>query len=502
MSLHRVGVVCAGALLATCALLGPGCGSQTVDSPGDAGDKSSFDGSSGVVPGDDAAAFDATIPMDGGAPGTGALDGSVPDAVVDAGCPGPDLRCHVDTCSGAGTSISGTVYDPAGKNPIPHAFVFVPADPAGQIPTITPGASTCDTCGLPIGSYVAATISDATGSFSLHGVPTGTHVPLVVQIGKWRREVFVTTTSCQNTMLSAADTHLPTSKAQGDLPAMALLTGAVDDLGCLLSRMGIDHGEYTSPHGGGRIDVYQGMQYVGVDAPGLSSGTAGNCGNSSCPLWSSMASLESYDIVLLACEGNVFDGTGDAGPAGDGGFNLTTAGKQAMHDWLGEGGKVFATHFHYTWFMNGPSDFQGLASWKGYSIGTLPGNEAVVTTFPKGQDFSTELADAGLLANGEIALTKLADSVSSVNAPALAWLRDPSSGDTKYLTFTTPVGSACGKVGFSDLHVGGAPSGDLPAACAAQDLSAQEKAMELLFFDLAACVSDDTKAAPGPPASQ
>ena len=199
--------------------------------------------------------------------------------------------------------------------------------------------------------------------------------------------------------------------------------------------------------------------------------------------------------MLLACEGNPFDETVEAGP-GVSGFNVTAASKQVLHDWLGEGGKVFATHFHYTWFMNGPPDFQGLATWKGYSIGTATGNEAIVTTFPKGQDFSTELADAGLLTNGEIALNKVADSVSSVNAPALAWLRDPSSGDTKYMTFTTPVGSACGKVGFSDLHVGGAPSGNIPAACAAQDLSAQEKAIELLFFNLSACVSDDTKAAP------
>ena len=131
------------------------------------------------------------------------------------------------------------MYDPAGKNPIPHAFVFVPADPAGKIPAITPGAHTCDTCNVPIGSYVAATMSDATGSFSLHGVPTGTQVPLVVQIGKWRREVFVSTTSCQNTVLPASDTRLPSSQAQGDMPAMALLTGGLDDLGCLLFRWGL-----------------------------------------------------------------------------------------------------------------------------------------------------------------------------------------------------------------------------------------------------------------------
>ncbi len=503
MNLHRVGGTCAAALLAACALLAPGCGSKTIieiiNPPGDGGGRPpGFDGSS-FVSGDDAAAFDATI----GATDSGATDSGGSDApmfvAVDAGCPGPDLRCHVDSCSGPGTSVSGTVYDPAGNNPIPHAYVFVPTDPNGQIPVITPGARTCDTCDLPIGSYVAATMSDATGSFSLKGVPTGTHVPVVFQIGKWRREVFVSTTSCQNTVLTASDTHLPTSQAQGDMPAMALLTGGLDDLGCLLARFGIDPGEYKSPHSGGRIDVYQGLSESG-NGPGLSNGTAGNCTDTSCPLWSSKASLESYDIVLLACEGEPFDSTVDSGIVLNSGSNVNAAAKQAMHDWLGEGGKVFATHFHYTWFMNGPPDFQGVASWKGYSLGTGTGSEAIVTTFPKGRDFDTELWDAGL-ANGTIALQGLGDSVGSVKAPALAWLKDPSTADTKYLTFTTPVGGTCGKAAFSDMHAGGAPSGDLPGACTARALSAQEKAMELLFFDLAACVSDDSNAPPGPPSS-
>ena len=140
---------------------------------------------------------------------------------------------------------------------------------------------------------------------------------------------------------------------------------------------------------------------------------------------------------------------------------------------------------------------------EGLLHGTGSGNEAIVTTFPKGQDFSTALADAGALqANGDLALSGLADSVASVNAPALAWIRDPSTTDTKYLTFTTPVGGTCGKAAFSDLHAGGAPSGDVPGSCKSSALSPQEKAMELLFFDLSACVSDDSMAPPGPPASQ
>jgi hypothetical protein len=534
MNLRRVGVACSIGLLATGLCLGPGCGDKTIveiiNPSGDAGEKSPGADGSSLAAGDDAAVFDATVgatdsgsnntPVDSGSSNTSVdsgtpVDGGPSDTdapstfvSVDAGCPGPDLRCHVDTCSGPGTSVSGTVYDPAGNNPIPHAFVFVPTDPGGAIPAIVPGARTCDSCSLPIGSYVAATTSDATGSFSLDGVPTGTHVPIVVQIGKWRREVFVSTTSCQNTVLPASDTHLPASRAQGDMPAMALLTGGLDDLGCFLFRMGIEAGEYTSPHAGGRVDVYQGLGLGGASGPGLSNGTAGNCTNTSCPLWSSKGSLESYDIVLLACEGDTFDATepADAGLAGmvsGGSANVTSAGKQAMHDWLGEGGKVFATHFHYTWFMNGPADFQGVASWKGYSLGTGTGSDAIVTTFPKGQDFRTELADAGALqASGNLALTGLADSVATVNPPTLGWIRDPSTTDTKYLTFTTPVGGTCGKAAFSDLHAGGAPSGNIPGACASQALSAQEKAMELLFFDLSACVSDDSMAPPGPPASQ
>jgi hypothetical protein len=82
------------------------------------------------------------------------------------------------------------------------------------------------------------------------------------------------------------------------------------------------------------------------------------------------------------------------------------------------------------------------------------------------------------------------------------WIYDPTTTDTKYLSFNTPIGGIpdagtemngltyCGKAVFSDLHAGGAPLGDVPGACKATDLSAQEKALEYLFFDLAACVHD------------
>jgi hypothetical protein len=422
------------------------------------------------------------------------------------------------------TTITGKVYDPAGKNPLQNVIVFVPND-VSSLPVITPGTNTCSACGdMSIGDYVSFAFTGADGSFELKGVPTGSNVPVVLQIGKWRRIITVPKTKdCGIVTLPNSGTgqaRLPSSRKEGDMPQMALLTGGLDDLGCFLTRMGIDAAEYTAPHGGGRLDIYQGLSLAGTGkAPGLSNGMmAGDCTNTSCPLWASRQSFESYDIVLLACEGDPFDPDAETGGRGlqsllDGGgpANVTKAGKQALHDWLGEGGKVFATHFHYTWFMNGPSDFRSVATWKGWSPGTGTCNNcAIDQTFQGGKTFYQWLQTVGALSGTGINLTGVADSVVTVNQGTTdRWIYShsaPDTGDVKSLSFQTPIGgvpqavegakSYCGQAVFTDLHAGSAPMGDLPGSCKAQDLSAQEKALEYLFFDLSACVHDESKPLP------
>ncbi len=494
-----------------------GCGSKQNNNP-DLGD----DDASLVGP--DAQQFG--VVSSSGASSSGGLGSSSGFSPTAEGgtakCPANSpLDCYVSMCTnGAKTTITGKVYDPAGKNPLQNVVVFVPKDPS-SLPNIVPGTNTCSSCDTSIGDFVTFTFTGADGSFKLEGVPTGNNVPLVLQIGKWRRQISVPKVAdCQTTALTTKATdpgfpRLPRNHMEGDMPGMALLTGGLDDLGCFLTRMGIAASEYTAPHGGGRLDIYQGLSLGGVGGPGLSNGQAGNCTNTSCPLWASKQSFESYDIVLLACEGDTFDADAEV----DGGFslglgatNVTRTGKQALHDWLNEGGKVFATHFHYTWFQNGPADFQTVADWKGYSLGTGTCNNCSIdTSFKGGQDFDAWLKAAGALTGTGINLTGVADSVAGVNkAETDRWIYDPSSMDTKYLSFNTPIGGItvdagevttkqyCGKAVFTDLHAGGAPMGDVPGACKAQDLTAQEKALEYLFFDLSACVHDETMPPPPP----
>jgi len=435
--------------------------------------------------------------------------------------PNSPLSCYVNTkCSnGNQTTLTGKVYDPAGKVPIYNVIVFVPLYP-GQLPVITPGTNTCNTCDVPVAQYVTVSTTDKTGSFTLTGVPSGANVPLVVQIGKWRRTITIPKIAdCETTTLpdtGSGIARLPKNHMEGDMPQMALLTGGEDDLGCFLTRVGIDAAEYSAPQGGGRLDVYQGNGTGlanpfgggggGMKGPGLSTGTAGDCTTTSCPLWSSKATFEKYDIVLLACEGDTFDPdeTPDGGISfGGGRSNITENGKQYMHDWLNEGGKVFATHFHYTWFKNSPqADFRGVATWLGSSIGSGTCNCSIDTSFPKGQTFHDWLSDVGALTGTGVALNGVAKSVSAVNPETSRWIYDNSDSETKYMSFETPIGGMtvqtdagpvkqyCGKAVFSDLHAGGTPSGNVPGSCKQTALSAQEKALEFLFFDLASCVQN------------
>ena len=491
------------------------------------GNSNSFGGDQGTGGGDDASVGrsgdDSGAPTASGGP---MFMSQTTDA--SAACVGGGLGCLVPpNCT---TSVSGTVYDPAGANPLYNVVVYVPNDPHGALSPIKAGTNSCNSCDVSIGDYVTATTSGADGKFTLTGVPATTHVPLVVQIGKWRREVFLPSVKActDNALAGSSSTRLPAKRSEGDIPQMAVVTGGADQLGCFLKGVGLDASEYSAPGGGGRLDVYQGLpvqSLFGGGAPGLSTGMAGDCttDNAKC-VWNSKKNLEKYDIVLLACEGDTFD-LDDADYKAGGGnqsTNKSASAKQALHDWLDEGGKVFATHFHYTWFKNSPAaDFRGVATWLGSSSGQDPGNYDIDTTFPKGKVFNQWLGTVKALSGTQIALTGVAESVATVNPSAQRWIynagNDPKNGkanDTKYMSVLTPIGGMpvksvdggeipgqyCGKAVFSDLHAGGGPKGDIPATCAGPPLTDQLKALEFLFFDLSACVSNDSL--PPPPIPQ
>ena len=112
------------------------------------------------------------------------LDGDVPDRAPPAvNCKLPGLWCY-QTVAPCTTTMSGTVYDPAGKVPLSGVVVYVPADPTIPLDKIDIGTKSCSACTTKIANYMALAVTDVAGHFSMKGVPATTSVPVVVQVGK------------------------------------------------------------------------------------------------------------------------------------------------------------------------------------------------------------------------------------------------------------------------------------------------------------------------------
>jgi hypothetical protein len=439
--------------------------------------------------------------------GTGSSDaGSFPQCTAAGQC--------VHACSGNGaTTVSGTVYDPAGKNPLYGIVVYIPSQ---AVSPITTGAS-CYSCGsLYTGSPIAYAVTDSAGHFTITGVPDGDNIPLVLQVGKWRKQITVPTVAqCTNTALADKSLTLPKNQSEGDIPAIGIATGGADTLECLLRRIGLDASEYASGSAGpGRIHIFVGDNGANTTTPAPAAYSA---------LWDSTPDLTPYDILLLACEGH--ETTSDGAKAA-----LTPAMLKALYDYAQGGGRVFTSHYQYAWFTTGPFKAENLATWAtgGQDYAATEVDAVIETLLPNGQTFPRGVAmqqwlgNVGALnANGELPILFARHNalVTSVNTASVPWItadQDASPpNETEYFSFDTPfgadAGAQCGRVVYSDLHVGAASTdygwdgkqvptnAIVPDGCADADLSAQEKALEFMLFDLSSCVAPPTEGAGGVP---
>ncbi|HSQ61761.1 MAG TPA: hypothetical protein VLM85_01045 [Polyangiaceae bacterium] len=449
--------------------------------------------------------------VDGSSDGGGAYDGTNPIFGGDGG--GGDGGCVNLECaqSCASTQISGYVYDPKGTVPLYNVFVYVPNAPLSPITS----GPVCTACQAPAsGSPLVSATTDETGHFVLTNVPDGANIPLVLQLGKWRRVLTLPNVQkCvdnrYNTKASPKDTSVESfmrlPKKQGEtspndnIPLIAVTTGMCDYGECfLLSTIGIDIKEFNT---GGRVQIY--------DGSGGETAYPHSYGNALTNLWNNASNINKYDIIFASCECS----TEDRG-----------SGYANIQNYLNGGGRFFGTHYHYNFFANqtqcansypdttckGPSDFNGVAQWMGDGAATYSGTPFYIdTTFPKGNSMAQWLYN---IAGGTLGQINLYETRNDVNmlttGKATRWIYSDSPGGNAsnaysalYLSFNTPVNNQpanqCGRAVFSDVHVAGTSTG----FCQNMDSSYQSNlnALEFLFFDLSSCVQDDTKPPVLPP---
>jgi hypothetical protein len=194
-----------------------------------------------------------------------------------------ELCASVPDCPDAGqpTRLAGRVITP-GRNDleaanhlgVPNAVVYIlRSNNLGDLPAISTGipndGTSCERCEeVNMGPVLTGAVTDATGRFVIEGrIPVGVEFVLVVKAGKFRRAVKYTlpgTAGCQTTTLPGGMPENPTRLPRGmndglavNIPHIAVSTGQIDAMECVLEKMGIDQGHFGNPGGAApqRVDM-------------------------------------------------------------------------------------------------------------------------------------------------------------------------------------------------------------------------------------------------------
>jgi hypothetical protein len=376
------------------------------------------------------------------------------------------------------------VFAPKGTLALYGAQVYVPnVDPGPFEEQVT-----CSRCNdqLP-GDPVVQAMSDTAGKFTITDMPSGTDVPLFITIGKWRRKVTIpNVVACQDNPLDNTITSLPKNKTEGDLPKIAVATGSCDALECLIRKLGVSDSEFTTDNGAGRIHLYSSN-----GASKLSNNSAFTAAST---LWGDVNKMKKYDLMMFSCE---------CSPQAN---QKPQAYMDNLKQYADLGGRVFLSHYHSIWVegeegvpTHAPAVWPEVATCATDDYNTGTGIIDQVNN-PKGSSFAQWMTNVqGSATPGTIVINESRQSCSAVDpARAERWVFMPISG-TDYpqnFQFTTPneapKDDRCGKVVFSDMHVASGSTSSsgtgFPGGCSASPLSAQEKALAFMFFDVASCV--------------
>jgi hypothetical protein len=460
---------------------------------------------------------------------TGGLDGPT----VCASSLGEDctLCGDVPDCSTATqpTRLIGRVITPGRDDAnvgnqvgVPNAFVYIlrSADET-QLPLmstgIPEGGMACDRCGeQDLGQVLVGGVTDARGNFTLEGnVPVGAEFLLVVKAGKFRRATKVTLpaeTACTDNALPVTlpdnPTRLPRTMTDGlavSMPHVAVATGRVDAIECVLEKMGIAHAEFgngsatlTTP----RVHLYRGGPNTGTP-PGLGARIDDLTPHDSA-LFGDLPRLATYDMVIADCESVNYDADG----------TQRDAQGPMLREYLNRGGRLFMSHLSYTW-LDGNGDLPydpanpaatGLgpaATWDAMTDGqsdTAPGVISMgrPNTSPRIQTFADWMANEMVIVapatTFPIIEPRSQNLTIGTHAEEFVY-REDGNMRTQQFSINTPYGAPadaiCGRVAYSGFHVtvGDTDEVIFPAHCVG-DLTAQEKVLLFMLFDLAACVGE------------
>lgn len=395
------------------------------------------------------------------------------------------LYCQIPKCpAGTSTEIVGRLFAGNGKDPIPGAAVFVPVH---SLPEFPPTLG-CDLCNS-IPTSVAVTATEPDGSFRLRGVPAGS-IPVVARLGRFQRVLQMEAIPCaENTVPSDPDTsgkgiRMPKKSrelsSQDNVPRIAVVSGDYDQLECVLKRIGVEE-----------LDMYNGRATGTTNPPAIAEmGT----------LLTDEKKLLSYNILIVNCTDNQYQSLLASKPV-----------QKNLELFVRSGGRLYVTDWAYDVIEQVP-EFSPYLCFQPQSI---PGPLMCTggPERPTGADSREPYGDRYKVLDKDMAawlrqFPSVIDGSDTVRVdysfvvvnqaskdpltPTKTWVegRVPSYG-VRPQTVTFDY-KDCGRVHFSTYNT--EPNGVVddsqrwPRSCKA-DFTPQERLLEFLFFNIAACLS-------------
>jgi hypothetical protein len=471
---------------------------------------------------------------------TGGITG--PTACVAGSSATCELCSAIPDCSGGAelTRLTGRVITPGrsaadtgNQVGVPNATVYIlRSNMLTDLPAITTGipngGTSCDRCeDQELGPVLTGAVTDASGNYVLEGqIPVGVDFSLVVKVGKFRRATtqrLPATAACQTTALPSAlpenPTRLPRTSGDGlavNIPRIAVSTGQIDAMECVLEKLGLDHAEFGNAGSLARVQLYRG----GATQTAQSGARLDDATSYDADLYGSLDRLQSYDMVVADCEGQAWDGSN--------GFAQRNASGANVREYLNRGGRLFASHLSFSWlYQNGLDAYAaatpiatGLDAAASWDIAfTAAGNLDTTGTgvislgrpsaSPKIQSFTDWMLTEGVTSapNYDFTLTDPRSLATGLGAASEEFVfRSGGNGRVQQFSFSTPYGApaeaSCGRVVHSGFHVAATGGSSTPFSNAifpghcVGDLTPQEKVLLYMLFDLGACVGGE----PIPPA--
>ncbi len=228
-------------------------------------------------------------------------------------------------------------------------------------------------------------------------------------------------------------------------------------------------------------------------------------------IYGSLARMMSYDMLVSDCEGGSWDSS----------FTERDAYGANVREYVNRGGRMFASHLSFSWLDGNGTQAYAAATPIATGLnaaGTWDTNLYLDTSgtgvisvgrpraSPKIQSFAAWAANEGVAAppGYTFTITDPRSMNTGIGASSEEFVyRQDGNGRVQQFSFNTPyaapTAAACGRVAYSGFHVAATGGGQtpfidaiFPAHCTGS-LTAQEKVLLYMLFDLGSCVGN------GPP---